>query len=69
MESDAVFIEDNNNVEKSVNTSTTPLSAKAPAKKRTTKRQKLDDGCPGPGVSSRGPNWNEGDSIRLVKAY
>jgi hypothetical protein len=69
MESDLMFIEEDNNVEKPVDTAITPPSTKAPAKKRPAKRQKLDDGRPGPGASSSGPNWNEADSIRLVKAH
>ena len=69
MDSDNLFIRCDNNSEPPVDTPTTPT--RAPAKKRGPKRQKRDvDGRPlGPGASSRGPNWNEEDSIRLVKAY
>jgi hypothetical protein len=68
MEYDNLFIQDDNNAEPSVDMPTTPT--RPPAKKRAPKRQKRDsDSRPtGPGASSRGPNWNEDDSIRLVKA-
>jgi hypothetical protein len=71
MDSNILFIEDDNNVEQPVDTLTTPPPTKASAKKLVTKRQKLENGqaVPGPGASSRDPNWNEEDSIRLIKAF
>ena len=55
----------------SMDTFTPPPSTRViqdQSKKCATKRQRRDTGGR-LGVSQRGPNWNEDDSIILIKAY